>query len=194
MWLLVSSLARVGDVLGVDTPPALLPPLGELLKHLTVAGAVSWVDDKGWHFRAVTPFHGSTMIASETAGRMDVQTSALGLSIMLPALGRARDQANTIKSASNLRMIGQSVMIYANENKDSPTTSAGPRDGESRSRFSNTGHDSGATRPGRRRGQALAQRQAITFKRQGRVRPAPTGVGLRGPGREEGITPFCDGQ
>ena len=42
---------------------------------------------------------------------------ALLISILLPSLNRAREQANRIKCASNLRQIGQSINIYANENK-----------------------------------------------------------------------------
>lgn len=45
---------------------------------------------------------------------------ALLISILLPSLNRAREQANRIKCASNLRQIGQSIMIYANENKNGP--------------------------------------------------------------------------
>ena len=117
VWLLVSSMAKFGDILGVDTPVALLPPLAKITEHLSVAGSVSWVDDKGWHFRSVTPFPGATVLASETAGLMDVQTSALLASILLPSLNRAREQANRVKSAANLRQIGMAVHIYANENK-----------------------------------------------------------------------------
>src|SRR5215213_4341661 len=36
------------------------------------------------------------------------------VSIMLPSLNRAREQANRVKCASNLRQIGQGVMMYAN--------------------------------------------------------------------------------
>ena len=43
---------------------------------------------------------------------------ALLISILLPSLNRAREQANRIKCASNLRQIGQAIMIYANENKN----------------------------------------------------------------------------
>ncbi len=117
VWLLVSSLGKFGDLLGVDTPVVLLPPLNKLMEHLTVSGAVTWVDDKGWHFRGVTPFPGATTIASETAGLMDVQSSALMASILLPSVTRAREQANRVKSASNLRQIGQGIMMYANEHK-----------------------------------------------------------------------------
>ena len=42
---------------------------------------------------------------------------ALLISILLPALNRARETANRIKCASNLRQIGQSIMLYANQYK-----------------------------------------------------------------------------
>jgi prepilin-type N-terminal cleavage/methylation domain-containing protein/prepilin-type processing-associated H-X9-DG protein len=41
---------------------------------------------------------------------------ALLISILLPSLNRAREQANRIKCASNLRQIGQAIQIYMNEN------------------------------------------------------------------------------
>jgi prepilin-type N-terminal cleavage/methylation domain-containing protein/prepilin-type processing-associated H-X9-DG protein len=42
---------------------------------------------------------------------------ALLISILLPALNRARAQANTVKCLANLRSIGQGVMIYAAQNR-----------------------------------------------------------------------------
>src|SRR5688500_15480770 len=42
---------------------------------------------------------------------------ALLISILLPSLNRAREAANRIKCASNLRQIGQSIQIYGNENR-----------------------------------------------------------------------------
>ena len=41
---------------------------------------------------------------------------ALLISILLPSLSRARETANRVKCASNLRQIGQAMMLYANEN------------------------------------------------------------------------------
>jgi prepilin-type processing-associated H-X9-DG protein len=117
VWLLLSSFAKFGDVFGVDTPATLLPPLGTLAQHLGVAGGVTWVDDAGWHYRSIVPFPGSTTLASEAAGLMDLQTTPVLLSIMLPSLSRAREQANRIKSAANLRQIGMAAMLYANAHK-----------------------------------------------------------------------------
>ena len=44
---------------------------------------------------------------------------ALLISILLPSLNRARETANRVKCASNLRQIGQAILLYANENKGS---------------------------------------------------------------------------
>src|SRR5947208_12537470 len=41
---------------------------------------------------------------------------ALLISILLPSLNRARETANRVKCASNMRMIGQALLLYANEN------------------------------------------------------------------------------
>src|SRR6195952_1261643 len=42
---------------------------------------------------------------------------ALLISILLPSLNRARETANRVKCSSNLRSIGQAILLYSNENK-----------------------------------------------------------------------------
>jgi len=42
---------------------------------------------------------------------------ALLISILLPSLNRARETANKVKCASNLRQIGQAMLLYANDNR-----------------------------------------------------------------------------
>src|SRR4051794_36065052 len=42
---------------------------------------------------------------------------AVLISVLLPALAKARESANTIKCAANLRAIGQGINVYVAENK-----------------------------------------------------------------------------
>jgi len=42
---------------------------------------------------------------------------ALLISILLPSLNKAREKANIIKCGSNLRSIGQAIMMYSNDNR-----------------------------------------------------------------------------
>jgi len=59
---------------------------------------------------------------------------ALLISILLPSLNRAREQANRIKCASNLRQIGYGIQLYANENNGNyPRTYYNPASAQSRS-------------------------------------------------------------
>jgi prepilin-type N-terminal cleavage/methylation domain-containing protein len=44
---------------------------------------------------------------------------ALLISILLPALGRSRRQANKVKCLANLKQIGQAMVLYINENRGS---------------------------------------------------------------------------
>jgi len=39
------------------------------------------------------------------------------ISILLPSLNRARETANRVKCAANMKAIGQAIMLYANENR-----------------------------------------------------------------------------
>jgi len=51
---------------------------------------------------------------------------ALLISILLPALNAAKERANRVKCSSNLRQIGQGLLLYANDNKGLyPRTIAG---------------------------------------------------------------------
>jgi len=51
---------------------------------------------------------------------------ALLISILLPALNAARERANRVKCASNLRQIGQGLLLYATDFKTYPRTRYDP--------------------------------------------------------------------
>jgi prepilin-type processing-associated H-X9-DG protein len=93
--------------------PAILANLRQVAATLTPAGSASWADAEGFHLRGVTPFPAADLVSPSgiTSG------AALGTSILLPSLNRARESANRVKCASNMRQIGQAIQLYANENK-----------------------------------------------------------------------------
>ncbi len=105
------------EVFGVQMPSMVLPPLNRILPHLSPSGSVSWSDDAGWHYRAISPFPGAGALAGSEMGPVMVGQSALMVSILLPSLNRARETANRVKCASNERQIGQAILLYSNENK-----------------------------------------------------------------------------
>src|SRR6478672_462918 len=53
---------------------------------------------------------------------------AVLVGLLLPALSKARAQALTVKCQSNMRQIGQAMLIYANDNRGQlfPTDAGGP--------------------------------------------------------------------
>jgi len=65
---------------------------------------------------------------------------ALLISILLPSLNRARETANRVKCGSNLRQIGQAILLYSNENKGNyPRTAYDPAANPSYARDSSNG-------------------------------------------------------
>jgi prepilin-type processing-associated H-X9-DG protein len=107
----------MADMFGADSPAMLLPPLRKIMPHLAPAGSVSWVDAAGWHAKSVEPFPGSTMFTAGGGGQVLMAQQALLVSILLPSLNRARETANRVKCGSNMRQIGQGILLYSNENK-----------------------------------------------------------------------------
>jgi prepilin-type processing-associated H-X9-DG protein len=56
-------------------------------------------------------------IAGLVLGSIGLVFSICSISILLPSLNRARETANRVKCGSNLRQIGQAMLLYANENR-----------------------------------------------------------------------------
>jgi prepilin-type processing-associated H-X9-DG protein len=65
----------------------------------------------------ISPFPGSNVLAAGGMGSGVAAQQTVMMGIMMPSLARARITANRVKSASNLRQIGQAMLLYSNENK-----------------------------------------------------------------------------
>ncbi|HAU38797.1 MAG TPA: hypothetical protein DCX07_13905, partial [Phycisphaerales bacterium] len=85
-------------------------PMSRLEKYLTPEISVVSFDDKG------ITLEGYSAGPSLTTGLP--AAAALGTSISLPALGRARQTAKQTVSASNLRSLSVGMMMYAADNGD----------------------------------------------------------------------------
>jgi hypothetical protein len=107
----------LGDLAGMESPAMLLPPLDVLEAQTEPAGAIAWSDDAGFHAKAIAPYPGAEALASgQTMSPAMVGEGALMASVMLPSMNRARSTANRVKSASNMRQIGQAILLYSNDN------------------------------------------------------------------------------
>ncbi|MFT3787408.1 MAG: hypothetical protein QM770_14785 [Tepidisphaeraceae bacterium] len=112
-WLVVSRYAGIADLFDVPLPEPFLPSLDTLLSVVTPEAEARWWDAAGFHARGVEPFPGSILLSQSAAGpQMLGGGTALATSVMLPALGRAREQASRVKSMSNLKQMGVAMMIY----------------------------------------------------------------------------------
>jgi prepilin-type processing-associated H-X9-DG protein len=105
------------DMFGMQTPAMALPPLNKIQPHLAPSASASWVDDSGWHYRAVTPFPGAELLGGEQALATTVAPAVVA--IVLPALSKSRMQATMVADMSNLRQIGLGAIMYANDNQGS---------------------------------------------------------------------------
>lgn len=102
---------------GIDIKGMIDSLFNALEPQLSPSANARWVDEAGYHFRSVSPVPGGEFFSRVgAASSVGVGTGAVAVSILLPSLNRARETANRVKSASNLRMIGTGMMLYANEN------------------------------------------------------------------------------
>ena len=61
-------------------------------------------------------------IGGIAVGCVSILMTGCMISILLPSLNRARETANRVKCASNLRQIGQALLLYSNDNRGAYAT------------------------------------------------------------------------
>src|SRR5690606_29496279 len=96
-------------------PGMLLPPLGLILPHLEPGGGVAWSAEDGLYARSYMPFPGASALSqnSMTFGGGGASMTAMGVGIMLPALGAARRTARQMQSNTQARGLHQSAIMWA---------------------------------------------------------------------------------
>jgi len=114
-----SQAKQVVAIQGITLPDSLLPTAEQVAPLLGSSASASWADAKGFYSKSHSPFPGSGAYGYANGDQMTtaVGVSALSISVLLPSLNRARETANRVKSAANLKQIGSGAILYANENK-----------------------------------------------------------------------------
>jgi hypothetical protein len=103
----------LGDLAGVKSPETVLPPLYAIIPHRSPAGAASYVDEAGWHSHSVSPFPGAQILSGQQG--MGLAGPAIAASLMLPAMSKAREQAQAVQSVTHLRQIALGCQMYATD-------------------------------------------------------------------------------
>jgi prepilin-type processing-associated H-X9-DG protein len=106
-------LVAMGQKEGVPITIAALPSSRTLTKHLFGTVSASVRTDDG----LLGVSHGALPIAVPSIGGAGGFTMPLMVSILLPSLARAREQAKRAVSAANLKGIGTACLTYAEENQ-----------------------------------------------------------------------------
>ncbi len=116
--MMLSRYLGFADLFGMPVPEPLIPPLDVLQQHLGPSGSFAWVDDAGYHTKSISPFPGARLFSEPgmLSGAAPASV-ALGTSILLPSLNRARETANRVKCAANMKSIAMALLMDANEHR-----------------------------------------------------------------------------
>lgn len=111
----VNGLLGIASMQGLKASINPLPAPAALTPHLSPILRISWSDADGFHSKSVSPFPGAAFLTP--SGLSSIGGVALGVSVALPSINRARETANRVKCASNMKQIGSAILLYANEHK-----------------------------------------------------------------------------
>jgi len=99
---------------------SLMPSFSEFASDIRPSGAIAYWDGDDYVMDAQTDASMLVTFAAGAATLADFQgvaAAALGGGVMLPALGKARESARQLKSATQLRGITQGIIIYGMDNE-----------------------------------------------------------------------------
>lgn len=102
----------------VQMPDLVVPTLEQIRPELSPSVSMTWGEFDGVTIRMQSPFPGSDLLgASQVGDAAFLGGAALGTSVLLPSVNHARELANRVKSASNERLIGTAILMYANDHQ-----------------------------------------------------------------------------
>lgn len=110
----------IGAVIAQQTgapPMIMLPPLGQIMPHLTPAGSASWADATGYRYMETSPFPGASLLSPQGGMSMtNVSTASMAVGVLLPALGAARKTAKQMQSLTQARGVQKGMILFAQGN------------------------------------------------------------------------------
>lgn len=115
-WVMISQIGSGALAMFGGDNPVLLPPYAKIEPLLSPAIQATWADDAGFHFKAISPFPGASLLGPQSSTNMSTMTTPLMVGTMLPALGAARRAARQMKSTTQCRGIVQSRITAAQDN------------------------------------------------------------------------------
>ena len=100
---------------------SIMPAFNSFVDDIEPSGSVSWWDGDDYRMHVVGDESSLVQLSVAVGTIADVQglvVPALAAGVLLPALDKAQERANSLKSATTVRSLTQGVIIYASNNND----------------------------------------------------------------------------
>lgn len=117
--MMLQTLTGASEMFSGKASTMRLPPVGKLMPYVEPSGSLTWVDADGVHMHGIEPFPSSSLLGPAKGFESVMALSVpIGVGVMLPALGSAREAARQTQTLSQARQVAMAAMAYSfDENK-----------------------------------------------------------------------------
>ena len=116
--MIMQLLTGASEMFSGEASNMRMPPVGKLMPYIEVTSSITRVDGDGLHIHLVEPFPGATLLSASKGMTTGAGlTAPLGVAILLPALGSAREAAREVQTLSQGRQISVANFAYAADHK-----------------------------------------------------------------------------